>query len=255
MLVSQWNTAQSELDRILTDIAALNTLANDVAAKAAMSAYLLESIRAAYGLSGAVDEDHRQLARVEDEVNRTIVLIDRLLGELNDTVMRQTSYANNERRHLTTLSLGIKNGQMFGPPLANSGFSSNSAYYAAPAAQGPVSGSALGSLRQPLVVIRFDRPDVPYKQALYSAISQVLGSRPSAAFDIVAYTRQLGHARPSRCQEQPLEAQRRAGLPLTLGDGPAGRPHDAVGGDQHLDPDQRGPRLRPLIPRISDKDP
>ena len=192
VLVSQWNTAQSELDRILTDIAALNTLANDVAAKAAMSAYLLESIRAAYGLSGAVDEDHRQLARVEDEVNRTIVLIDRLLGELNDTVMRQTSYANNERRHLTTLSLGIKNGQMFGPPLANSGFSSNSAYYAAPAAQGPVSGSALGSLRRPLVVIRFDRPDVPYKQALYSAISQVLGSRPSAAFDIVAYTANSG---------------------------------------------------------------
>ncbi len=191
VLVSQWNTAQSELDRILTDIAALNTLANDVAAKAAMSGYLLESIRAAYGLSGAVDEDHRQLARVEDEVNRTIVLIDRLLGELNDTVMRQTSYANNERRHLTTLSLGIKNGRMFGPPLANSGFSSNMAY-AAPAAQGPVSGSALGSLRQPLVVIRFDRPDVPYKQALYSAISQVLGSRPSAAFDIVAYTANSG---------------------------------------------------------------
>ena len=191
VLVSQWNTAQSELDRILTDIAALNTLANDVAAKAAMSGYLLESIRAAYGLSGAVDEDHRQLARVEDEVNRTIVLIDRLLGELNDTVIRQTSYANSERRHLTTLSLGIKNGRMFGPPLANSGFSSNTAY-AAPAAQGPVSGSALGSLRQPLVVIRFDRPDVPYKQALYSAISQVLGSRPSAAFDIVAYTANSG---------------------------------------------------------------
>ncbi len=188
VLVSQWNTAQSELDRILTDIAALNTLANDVAAKAAMSGYLLESIRAAYGLSGAVDEDHRQLARVEDEVNRTIVLIDRLLGELNDTVSRQTSYANNERRHLTTLSLGIKNGQMFGPQLANSRFSTSIATHA----HGAVSGGALGSLRQPLVVIRFDRPDVPYEQALYSAISQVLGSRPSAAFDIVAYTANSG---------------------------------------------------------------
>ncbi len=186
VLVSQWNTGQSELDRILTDIAALNTLANDIASQSAMSTYLLESIRAAYGLSGAVEEDHRRLAKLEDEVNRTVVLIDRELDEINETIARQTAYVNNERRNLTSLSLAIKNGEMFGPPLASRAFAA--AFGSAPTARqlaaGP--GRATGILRQPLVVIRFDRPDVPYAQALYSAVSQAIERRPSAIFDVVA---------------------------------------------------------------------
>lgn len=185
VLVAQWNTAQSELDRILTDIAALNTLANDVASQAAMASYLIESVNAAYGLSGAVEEDHRQLARVEDEVNRTVVLIDRLLNEVNDTIARQTAYVNNERRNLTTLSLAIKNGELFGPPLASRAF-------AAAVASRPTGGASEKLTardienREPLVVIRFDRKDVPYEQALYSAVSQALDRRPTATFDVVA---------------------------------------------------------------------
>jgi hypothetical protein len=181
VLVSQWNSAQADLDRMLTDIAGLNTLSNDIAAQAAMSNYLFQSISAAYGLQGAIEEDHRQLARLEDDVNRTVVLIDRLLNWVNDTVTRQTTYINNERRHLTTLSLAIKNGEMFGPPLANRAF-------AAVTSRQPASvvGTARGMARQPLVVIRFDRSDVPYKQALYTAVSHALERRPSTTFDILA---------------------------------------------------------------------
>ena len=189
VLVSQWNTAQSELDRILTDIAALNTLANDVASQAAMSSYLTESIGAAYNLSGAVEEDHRQLAKTEDEVNRTVVLIDRLLGEINDTIARQTAYVNNERRNLTTLSLAIKNGEMFGPALANRAFAVASA--TAPPARQVASAQTVDG-RQPLVVIRFDREDVPFQQALYTAVSQAIDRRPSATFDVVAVTPNRG---------------------------------------------------------------
>ena len=188
VLVSQWNTAQSELDRILTDIAALNTLANDIAGQSAMSAYLVESITAAYGLSGAVEEDHRQLALIEDEVNRTVVLIDRLLGEMHDTISRHTAYVNNERRNLTTLSLAVKNGEMFGPPLASRAF----AAAVASTDPGSRSGAAFVQGRQPLVVIRFDRPEVPYQQALYSALSQALDRVPTATFDVVAITPNMG---------------------------------------------------------------
>ncbi len=194
VLVSQWNMAQSELDRILADVAALNTLANDVASQAALSTYLIASITAAYGLSGAVEEDHRRLAEVEDEVNRTVVLIDRLLDEVNDTIARQTSYVNNERRNLTTLSLAIKNGEMFGPSLANHAFAA-----ATPATQRSArtlaqsSGAAAApGAREPLVIIRFDRPDVPYQQALYSAVSQALERRPASTFDVVAIATSKG---------------------------------------------------------------
>ena len=40
--------------------------------------------------------------------------------------------------------------------------------------------------RRPLVVIRFDRPDVRYEPALYTAVSRALERRPSAIFDVVA---------------------------------------------------------------------
>ncbi len=84
----------------------MNQLANDVAANAAMSNYLLESTRATFGISGAVDEDHAQLRVLEDEVNKTTILIDRLLSELTEDITRQTNYLAEERANLNTLAIG-----------------------------------------------------------------------------------------------------------------------------------------------------
>lgn len=181
-LVTGWNEAQNDLSAVETDVGQLNQLANQVASTSTLSAYLLETTRATYGLSGAVDEDHRQLAVLEDEVNRTVVTIDRLLNELSDDVNRQTTYLSNERSNLTALSLAVKNGQLFGGSLANRGFSS-----AAPAASmAPAALSSETGARRPLVVIRFDRPNVQYQQALYNAVSRALERRPGATFDLVA---------------------------------------------------------------------
>ncbi len=188
VLVSQWNAAQSELDRILTDIAALNTLGNQVAADSAMSSYLLESVRATYGLQGAVDEDHRQLSLIEDEVNRNVVLIDRLLGGLRETIGRYTNYVNAERRNLGALALAIKNGEYLGPSLANR----NEDYVGAQVRTAAVEPQNLVDERRPLVVIRFDRADVEFKQALYTAISTALERRPQSTFDLVAVAPNMG---------------------------------------------------------------
>ena len=65
MLTNEWNQAQQQLGTVNADIGRMNNLANRVSADAAMSSYLLEATRAAYGLSGAIDEDHRQLAVLE----------------------------------------------------------------------------------------------------------------------------------------------------------------------------------------------
>ncbi len=188
VLVSQWNAAQSELDRILTDIAALNTLGNQVAADSAMSSYLLESVRATYGLQGAVDEDHRQLALIEDEVNRNVVLIDRLLAGLRETIGRYTDYVNAERRNLTALSLAIKNGEYLGPSLGNRNENVSTGRMRA-AVDEPQ--SVVGE-RRPLVVIRFDRANVEFKQALYTAISTALERRPQTVFDLIAVAPNMG---------------------------------------------------------------
>jgi len=187
-LIAQWNQAQGALDRMSDDIAKLNSLSNQAASDSSLAAYILESVKAAYGLQGAVDEDHRQLGLLESDVNRTVVLIDRLLNSLSDDISRQSNYVSNERSNLVTLSLAIKNGELYGQSLANRAFAS-----ATPSLT-PARGSTLTGIgeRRPLMVIRFDRRNVPYQEALYNAVRRALERRPDASFDLVAVTPNAG---------------------------------------------------------------
>lgn len=192
ILVNQWNQAQADLDRMATDVAAMNSLSNEVAADSAMATYMLQATKSTYSISGAIDEDHRQLAILEDETSKTVVQIDRLLGELSEDVARQTAYVGAERGNLTTVSTAIKSGEALGPSLGTRAFAAatmagSPQAFAAPsgAVTGPVISSAADG-RTPLVVIRFDRADVPYQQALYNAVTKALERRPQAQFDVVA---------------------------------------------------------------------
>ncbi|RDD60519.1 hypothetical protein [Ferruginivarius sediminum] len=214
-MVQQWNRAQAELARVDQVASRMNELANDVSSTSALAAYLLESVQAAYSLSGAIERDHEHLAILEDATNRTVVLIDRLLNELSEDVARQNSYLGRERQNLSTLSLAIKNGEFYGGSLANQA-------YGAP--QPPSSNRDPASLvgsSQPLVVIRFGQDNVKYEQALYNAVSRALDRRPQAAFDVVAVAPQTGNkaeaaldrAKARRYAERVLRSLNDMGLP------------------------------------------
>ncbi len=187
VMVQQWNEAQAQLEQIAATLPRLNRLSNDSAAEAAMAGYMLDTVRATYSVSGAIDEDHDQLRLLEDSVNRTVVVIDRVLNELSEDVSRQSTYVSNERSNLSAMSLAVKNGELYGTSLANRAFAQTQALASASAqAPGPLPGD------RPLVVIRFDRDDVPYQQALYNAVSRALERRPNASFDLVAVSPRSG---------------------------------------------------------------
>lgn len=193
VLVEKWKAAENQLNLINADIVRMNQLATDVAADSSMAAYLLDSVRAAYNLQGAVEEDHRQLRIMEDETNQTVVLIERLLTELSTDITRQQQYVANEKSNLNTLAVAIQNGQLYGTSLANK------IRAGAPqvASTSPSSLSGAGGARdiagqRPLVVIRFDKPSVAYDQALYQAVGKALERKPSATFDLVAVTPTAG---------------------------------------------------------------
>ena len=216
ILTRQWNESQALLDQISADIGQLNNLSSDVADDSALAAFILESTRATFGLTGAVDEDHVQLARLEDDVNRTVVLIDRLLNELNADVGRQTNFVSRERSNLTVLSLAVKNGELFGTSLSNRAFAT-----AAPTASEPPSLAGTAAARRPLVVIRFDRPVVEYEQPLFTAVSEALDRRPNATFELVAVAPEAGTpaqvalsaSRARRNAEEVLRTLSAMGLP------------------------------------------
>ena len=186
-LVAQWNTAQDSLDHIASDINALNALGSEVGADEASANFTLNTIRGLYGVSGAVDEDHRQLGVLEDETSQSIVLLERLLTSVAHDVQRATSYVANERSNLTVLANAIKNGEIYGAAL---GPSMMAAQPAAPTRS--MSSTLVGGT--PLVVIKFDKPNVEYQQILYTALAQALERKPEAGFQVVAVAPTAGSA-------------------------------------------------------------
>ena len=110
-LLAQWSQAQTQITQIDADIATLNQLSAQVSGDTGTSSYLLENIRAAYALSGALEEDHRQLRLLEDEVNQNAIVIDRALLSLNNELTRQQQYVTTERTSLVQLAADINAGQ------------------------------------------------------------------------------------------------------------------------------------------------
>lgn len=203
-LVAQWNTAQSALDQLSANINTLNALGTDVNTDSSSAHYLLDQIVATFNVSGAVDEDHRQLAVLEDETNQTIILIDRLLKSVADDIQRQTAYVANERANLTTLANGIKNGELYSADTA------------------PLMGAARSmgaSTGGVIAVVRGSN----FQQSLYASLNQALAAQPNANFEIVAVspTRgtakavQLAQTATKRRAQEVLRAMTDMGVPAS----------------------------------------
>lgn len=195
-LVDQWNYAQKNLNTLAEGFGELANLTSQIDSDASKAAFLLESTRATFSLSGAREQDHEHLIALEDDINQTIVRIDRLLNQVSDETNRRTTYLRSERLNMQTLSYAIANGNLYGQNISNRLFTRAAQAAAGKADVGPVSTSSNGLIsgRRPLVVIRFDRADLEYEQALFGALSQALERRPDAQFDLVAVSPNSGNA-------------------------------------------------------------
>src|SRR5579875_3632467 len=184
-LVAQWGQAQSTLDRLDSSVAQLISLSNQVAGDSSYGNYLLNEVRSAYTLQGGVEADRDALKQIETQTTAALAQVDQLLNSLSDEITRQSGYVAGERNNLVTLALAIQNGQLYGPSLANRQFASTGPAVAATPAPRPraaapapsrssAAPAAASTSGQPLVVIRFDQPNVDYEQPLYTAVSRAL---------------------------------------------------------------------------------
>jgi hypothetical protein len=203
-LVAQWSRAQTMLDRMNSDVAKLNTIANEAASDSSFGNYVLNDIRSAYNLQGGVESDRDQLHQLENQTLASLTSVDQLLNSLSQEISRQSSYVTNERNNLVTLALAIQNGQLYGPSLANRSFATTATPTVAsatslrqnsrPSASRSRTTSSSAASERPLVVIRFDQPDVAYEQPLYTAVSRALERKPSATFTVMAVAPNAGSA-------------------------------------------------------------
>src|SRR5262249_50768015 len=154
--------------------------------------------------------------------------MERILNNVSDDITRTTTYLSSERDNMRTLSLAVKNGDMYGKSLANRPFSGAGVFQQASASPQDIQAAAtaqpavLSGGPRPLVKIRFDRADVDYEQPVYLAVNEALQRYPNAHFDLVAVHPTSGNAaevaiestKARRNAERVLRTLTEMGLPL-----------------------------------------
>ncbi len=255
-LVQKLSEAQQNLDAMTGNVAELNALAVQLADLASMASYLLDTTRASYTLSGAIEEDHARLKQMEDQINNVVVSIDRLLTEVNDDITRTAAFLSTERNNMRTVALGVTTGDMYGSSLANRVFNAPQGGLMQPASYSPsmdpmepMAGPAMASIpapvpagRRPLAKIRFDQANVNYEQPVYLAVKEAMQKYPDARFEIVAVHPTQGNAaqlaiestKARRNAEAVMRSLGQMGMPLDRVDLMASQSPEAQSSEVHV---------------------
>jgi hypothetical protein len=171
--VNEWNAAQSALDSLAQTVTGLNALASAIAANSTHARAQLDAIKAAYALSGGVDEDRHQLTQLQDETTQTIIVNERLSTDVSLEARRQAAYLSNERTSQVSLQTAIAAGDAYG------------AGPAAPVTLPPPMRYS-GPAGAPIATIDFAQPNPSFQQSLYTSLTQALAAQPNASFNVVA---------------------------------------------------------------------
>ena len=91
---------------------ALDNLSVKVSNDATSTVYLIDSVRAAFHISGAVDEDHRQLRVLQNEAEQLSVTINSLNNQVTDDSARQQQYLASAQSQLSRLNAAIPHRQL-----------------------------------------------------------------------------------------------------------------------------------------------
>jgi len=192
-LRAEWGAAQSMLAALDRDVEGWDMLRTRAAEADARAAFLNDAVLTAFELSGAVEEDHRDLRVVGDRAAHMTVTVTRLLDDVSSGSERQGRLVSAERRALALLAEAIDAGSL------ESG-----------AAGAP--WSAPPETDRPLAVIRFDTPTVAYEEALGAAVEQVLARRPDAALEVVGISPGGGMAAAADYADKVRRSLRRMGV-------------------------------------------
>jgi hypothetical protein len=222
ILLRQWEEADASLGEVNSSLNKLNSLQIAIDNDASVASYLLDSIQAAFDLSGAIEEDHDQLKLLHDEVSRMVVQLDYLRNQTTADIQRQASYLTTERSNIQALAFAISRGEMLGNSLSNRpvivtpapvmSVPGNVSHTPHASPTTPVTRGAIGndfasendagsgasfsgkgsnigiasSVGRLLVLIRYNQPNVEYQQQLSQAVGTAIERRPNAEFSIVA---------------------------------------------------------------------
>ncbi len=197
-LYNMLQQAQNNVQTMSMNANALNNLSVKIANNATSTAYLIDSVRAAFNISGAVDEDHRQLRILQNEAEQLLVSVNSLGGQVNNDAARQQEYLISAQNQIARLNDAVRVGSFAGA--APTSVARPAAPVAAPrpalfgsaSANVPATTTAKTSATpafmngKPLFVAKFNRDNVSYKEGLSTAVKAAVKRKSNTVFEVVA---------------------------------------------------------------------
>ena len=164
----------------------LNKIYNQAVSDVSVVNNLLDSIRATYSVSGALDEDHAQLRTMENETGQTAILLNSLISEVGNDFTRQLEYTNNARTYLASLDKAIKVGSygINNPPLSSNFEATTTGNKNKYISQTNVSNNKLSG--RPLFAIKLNKDNINYHESLQRAISAAKSRNKNFRYEVVA---------------------------------------------------------------------
>jgi hypothetical protein len=194
-LLGHWTDAQAALARMDRSMAQLVALSVQSAQDAASAGYIGDSAKRAGTLEGSA-ADRQRLAAIAADAAATEEAARTQKTAVGSEIEKQTASVTQDRAELMRLALAIE-----GAPVSKGSSSAVPRAAAAKSAAAHIAKAASshsgtsappasppGDLdgKAPLVVIRFDQPNVPYDEPVRKAAALALQRKPTAIFDVVA---------------------------------------------------------------------
>lgn len=178
--------AQGNVQNMFTNANALENLSTKTATTLTSINYLENSISAAFNISGAVDEDHKQLRELQSE---TIALAQKA-SALNDSVSSAANFqqqnAVQSSQEVNALHDSVKIGSSSGNFSRTISHSPAVTPLVATSHTSAPRSTNAGFNNMPLFSVKFNNSNVNYRDGLNTAVKSALSRKPNAIFDVVA---------------------------------------------------------------------
>jgi hypothetical protein len=194
-LLGQWTNAQAALARMDRSMAQLIALSVQSSQDTSLADYIADSAKRASEIQGSA-ADRQHLATIQGDATAAGSASRTQKTAIAAEIDRQTTNVTRERASLMQLASAIEGGTLSaaGPNPSVRRAAAAKPAAARVAAGNPSSGTSTPPAsppgdfdrKKPLVVIRFDQPNVPYDEPVRNAAALALQRKPTAVFDVVA---------------------------------------------------------------------
>ena len=176
--------AQGNVQTMFANANALDNLSTKTANALTSVNYLEKSIAAAFSISGAVDEDHKQLRELQNQAMTTAQKI----STLNDNVSRAASFQEQNALQASQEVSSLHDSVKTGSSTATVTKVRSASYKPAAGTAKPVVHPAENTPanRMPLFSVRFNNKNVDYHEGLNTAVKSALARKPNAVFEVLA---------------------------------------------------------------------